>query len=323
MKKGYCNFILMAILMLLAACNKQRLQDIAPGPVNNNALSGPNDSKLLSRIYLITELPSRPDTTKEITLSYDITGRLAYTVGRNWNNIPNAATQGVSYYYNGADTLPAAVMKYNDGKLTETIFNNYVNGILVSDSSVTYTGNGIPVVITSTLFQDAGVIVKDRAKRYRLINGTLSVFSRDSLTCRSNTKDNNGNTLNWTMAYDDSPGYNFSNGLYIFTSSYDTGINPLYYYFTHGNTDFDLLDPGRTQRADRLLSAVKKYSKNALSGINALQPGQVPANQGNYSHTFTNQYDTAGRLTVINQTYSYPFFSIQERKRIAFVYKYP
>jgi hypothetical protein len=322
MKHADNKFLLAAIVLLLAACKKDRLPGITPVPVNNNPASGPNDSKLISRIYLINVLPAGPDTATEVTLKHDLLGRLLYTTSKNWRN-PAAALQYVSYFYNGADTLPSGITHYYGSAVTKTVFNNYVNGLLKSDSSLSYNAAGVLSEATSTVFLTGASLIKSRTNYYRISNGAPStVLFRDSLICRIISKDNNNNPLILRVARSDNPVPGFTNSMVEHTNTFDAGINPLYYYFRHGNTVFDPVSPLYEEGVVKLLAVTNWYPKNDYLSNNPYELSQINIfGVGNY--TYINQYDAAGRATGINQTFKYPFFSLVQTTRVAFVYQYP
>jgi hypothetical protein len=322
MKHTNHKFLLVAIVLLLTACKKEQLPGITPSPVSNNPASGPNDSKLISRVYLIDVLPAGPDTITEVTLKHDPSGRLAYTTSKNWHN-PATAPQYVSYYYNGADTLPAAIMHYNGAALTKTVFNTYVSGLLKNDSSLNYNAAGVLSQVQSTVFLTGASLIKSRMTYYRTSNGAPStIFLRDSITCRIVAKDNNNNVLTLTEARTDNPVPGFTNAMVQHTNTFDAGINPLYYYFRHGNTAFDPVSPFTEEGVIKLLTATNWYPENAYLSSNPYNLSQINIYGDSY-FTYTNQYDAAGRVTIINRTFNYPHFSLVQTTRIAFVYQYP
>jgi hypothetical protein len=321
MKHTNNKCLLVAIVLLLAACKKEQLPGITPGPVNNNPPSGPNDSKLISRVYLIDVVPAGPDTITEVTLKHDLSGRLAYTTSKNWRN-PLIAPQYVSYYYNGADTLPAAIMHYNGATLTKTVFNTYVNGVLAGDSSLSYNG-GVLQQAESAVFLNGTSLIKSRTKYYRIINGAPStIFLRDSLICRIIAKDNNNNLLTCTVARTDNPFPGFTNPMTLYTNTFDAGSNPLYHYVRHGNTAFDPVSPFYEEGVAKLLTAANWYPKNTYLSNSPTNLSQINI-YGDYNFTYTNQHDAAGRVSVINRTFNYPYFSLVQTTRVAFVYQYP
>jgi hypothetical protein len=323
MKQCNNTFLLAATVLLLAACNKEQLPGTAPVPPNSNPVSGPNHSKLISRIYLINVLPSGPDTAAEVTLKHDLLGRLAYTASKNWHN-PAAALQYVSYYYNGADTLPAAIMHYYGTVLTKTVFNNYVNGLLKSDSSLSYHASGLLSQAASTVFLTGTSLIKSRTNNYRIINGAPATVSyRDSITCRLLAKDNNNNLLQFTEAMNDNPFPGWNNPMFEYSNTFDAGVNPLYHYITHGNTAFDPLIPLYRESVEKLLAATNWYPKSVYLNSVATYLGQNIITGNSTYTTFTSQYDAAGRVTVIDRTYNQPFPPIAVKHRFAFVYQYP
>jgi hypothetical protein len=326
MKQAKSKFIGAAILMLLAACNKEPLPGTVTGPVNSSAANGPNDSRLVSRIYLMDVLPAGPDTTTEVTLKYDLLGRLTYTTTKDWHR-PNAVLQYVSYFYNGTDTLPAGIMHYYGASLTKTVFNNYVNGLLKSDSSLSYSASGALSQAASTVFLTGASLIKSRTTTYRISNGVPStVFFRDSLIGRIMAKDNNNNPLSFITAWSDNPFPGWNNPMFDYSNTFDAGINPLYHYITHGNTAFDPVSPFSAFSSDeilKLLAATNWYPKNTyLNNVTTFMGQNIITGNSTYT-TFTNQHDTAGRVTVIDRIYTQPSPPIVAKHRFAFVYQYP
>jgi hypothetical protein len=323
MKHANNKLLLVAIVLLLAACKKEQLPGITPGPVNNNPASGPHDSKLISRIYLMDVLPAGPDTITEVTLKHDLLGRLVYTTTKDWHR-PNAALQYVSYFYNGTDTLPAGIMHYYGAVLTKTVFNNYVNGLLKSDSSLSYNASRVLSNAASTVFLTGASLIKSRTTNYRIIGGAPATISyRDSITCRLLAKDNNNNLLQFSEAMNDNPFPGWNNPMFDYGNTFDAGINPLYHYITHGNTAFNPLIPLYRESVEKLLAATNWYPKNAYLKSVATFMGQIIITGNSTYTTFTNQHDAAGRVTVIDRTYTQPSPPIVAKHRFAFVYQYP
>ncbi|MEO8404957.1 MAG: hypothetical protein ABI480_10185, partial [Chitinophagaceae bacterium] len=186
-----------------------------------------NDSTLISRYFeLDTTGSPATDTLYKISFSYDDHKRVTH-ITENSRDVINPVfvfNTTTDYYYNGNDTLPFKTTSSSTdvGTLNFVTYYYYQNGIVVSDSMITYDGVNRLLERQMTTYFSSGDSIFYRSKAL-----TYSVSNPAAPPTVSNYHDNifrvvqNGNITvqkNIENAGTEYPQY---------ALTYNTGINPL------------------------------------------------------------------------------------------------
>src|SRR5262245_38815708 len=129
--------LLTLLAILIVSCQKESSTE-PPSNVGNGNNPPANDSILLSKyIELDPTLPAGSDTTFQESYTYDNKKRLSHVHTKFYG-----ADETDDFFYSGTDSLPVMIIRIwtssQGNKQRDTTFYSYANGLINTDSTVTY-----------------------------------------------------------------------------------------------------------------------------------------------------------------------------------------